>query len=70
MQHRIETQIPPDGRIILDDLPFEEGENVVVVVTKLPPEKPGEKSYPLRGLTAEYKRPFEPVAEDDWSAAQ
>ena len=70
MQHRIETEVEQSGTIILHDLPFHEGEKVVVVITTHPPEPGQEKRYPLRGLSVEYKNPFDSVAEDDWSAMQ
>lgn len=70
MQTRIETKIEQDGTIILRDLPFREGETVVVVITTRPVETGQENRYPLRGLAVEYKNPFDPVAENDWSATQ
>jgi len=70
MQHSIETKIEQDGTIILSGLPFHEGETVVVVITTRPIGTGGEKLYPLRGLTVEYKNPFDPVAENDWSATR
>ncbi len=67
MQHRIETKVEQSGTIVLRDLPFREGEEVVVVITTHPAEPSQGKPYPLRGLTVEYKDPFGSVAEDDWS---
>ncbi|MEK6410134.1 MAG: hypothetical protein AABN34_24680 [Acidobacteriota bacterium] len=66
MQHRIETEVEPSGTIILRDLPFHEGEKVVVVITTHSTEPGREKHYPLRGLSVEYKNPFDSVAEDEW----
>lgn len=70
MQHRIETEVKKSGTIILRDLPFHEGEKVIVTISTHSPEPELEKRYPLRGLSVEYKKPFDSVAEDDWSAAQ
>jgi hypothetical protein len=70
MQHRIETEVEQSGTIILHDLPFHEGEKVVVVITTQPAEAVQKNGYPLRGLAVEYKNPFDSVAEDDWSAMQ
>lgn len=70
MQHRIETEVEQSGTIILHDLPFHEGEKVVVVITSHPAEAVHGNGYPLRGLAVEYKNPFDSVAEDDWSAMQ
>jgi hypothetical protein len=36
-------------------------------IQKSPPLPAGEP-YPLRGTTAHYDRPFEPVAPDEWGA--
>ncbi len=68
MQHRTETSVAQNGTIILNGLPFHEGEKVIVVVTTRPKNKAAQTSYPLRGLPVEYKYPNEPVAENDWSA--
>jgi len=68
MQHRVETRVDQSGTIILHDLPFREGEKVVVVISTRPDE-PG-AGYPLRGLSVEYKDPFDSVAENDWGAMQ
>ena len=70
MEHRIETRIENGGIIILHDLPFPEGEKVVVVITTRSVEADQKKLYPLRGLPVIYKNPFESVAENEWSAMQ
>ncbi len=66
MQHRTETRVELDGTIILRDLPFHEGDRVVVVITTRPANNLPPATYSLRGLPVEYKHPFEPVAENDW----
>jgi len=70
MQHRIETEVEQSGTLILHDLPFREGEKVIVVITTHPTEPVQGNRYPLRGLTVEYKNPYDSVAENDWSAMQ
>jgi hypothetical protein len=67
MQHRTETKVGPSGTIILRGLPFPVGGKVVVVITTQVEMDSPITSYSLRGLKAEYKNPFEPVAEVDWS---
>lgn len=69
MQHRIEAKVGPDGSIILHGLPFHEGETVEIVVKSSEKKKDEDKDYPLRGTPVIYERPFDPVAENDWSAA-
>ena len=70
MQHRVETEVEQSGTITLHDLPFQEGEKVVVVISTHPAETKSATRYPLRGLSVEYKNPFDSVAENDWSAMQ
>ncbi len=66
MQHRTETKVELNGTIILRDLPFHEGDKVVVVITTRPQSTAQPAAYSLRSLPVEYKHPFEPVAENDW----
>lgn len=70
MEHQVETSVEADGTITLHDLPFHEGERVVVTITEKPTQPASENRYPLRGLPITYIRPFDPVDEDEWSAAQ
>jgi len=68
MEHRIETSIGQDGIIVLRDLPFHEGEKVVVVITPRTTATDQMNLYPLRDLPVVYKNPFDSVAENEWSA--
>lgn len=70
MQHQIETEVEKSGTIILHDLPFHEGEKVMVVITPRLATPNNGNRYPLRGLKVEYKNPFDSVVEDEWSAMQ
>jgi hypothetical protein len=68
--HRIETTLTEDGTLTLSHLPFQAGEAVEIIVlprTSAPDPDPADR-YPLRGLSAPYDRPTEPVAADDWEA--
>ncbi len=67
MQYRIETQIQEDGKIMLNDLPFQKGESIVVVINTNVQENKSENKYPLHGVAINYKNPFEPIAENEWS---
>lgn len=66
MEFRIEAKIEPNGTIVLHDLPFHEGDKVMVVITTQPDNPSSNSDYSLRGLPVEYKDPFDPVAESDW----
>ena len=63
-----ETVLQQDGRLILERLPFARGEAVQVYLAAH--EHSGADSFSLRGTVVRYEKPFEPVAEDDWAAAQ
>ena len=64
--HQIHKTVSPDGTIVLDDLPFEAGDEVnvtIVKATKFDPKNP----YPLRGTPYRYEDPFSPlISPDDW----
>lgn len=67
--HRVETTLTEDGTLTLQQLPFQAGEAVEVIV--LPnlvlSSSPGE--YSLRGTPLSYREPAEPVGEQDWEAS-
>ena len=65
--HRIETAVQPNGKIVLENLPFDEGEEVEIIIleTKVKKET-AQKS--LRGTLLKYEQPFEPIAVEDWEA--
>lgn len=65
---RIESVVRPNGRIIIEGLPFEEGEIVEVVVSENRGSKTvADNPYPLRGTPFRYDDPFESVISlDDW----
>ena len=67
MQLRTETSVQSNGTIVLNGLPFHEGDKVIVVITAQPETSQQIPPYSLRGLAVEYRDPFEPVAENDWS---
>lgn len=67
MQLRTETSVQPNGTIVLCGLPFREGDKVVVTITPQQETSQQIPPYSLRGLAVEYRDPFEPVAENDWS---
>ncbi len=69
LAHRIETTIRPDGTVLLDQLPFQAGEAVEIIILAVP-AKPKGAVYPLRGTSIQYDQPTEPVSQDDWTATQ
>lgn len=65
--HRVETTLSQDKTLILQDLPFEAGDNVEIVIFKREQSEPSTEKYPLRGQKVVYLQPTEPVAGEDWN---
>ncbi len=66
--YRIETTISKDGTISIRNLPFAKGDKVEILVRSRKREKDkNQVKYPLRGLPINYTKPFDSVAESDWS---
>ena len=64
---RIEAIVQPNGRVILNDLPFEEGKQVEIIVLDTNGKETGPWSNPLKGTVLRYDDPFEPAAPaEDW----
>jgi len=66
--HRIETVLREDGKLLLDQLPFQAGQAVEVII--LPASRPTPSGHALRGTVLRYDQPTDPVAEADWGALQ
>lgn len=65
---RVETRVQQNGRIVIENLPFEEGKGVEVIV--LEQDESARKStsdnpYPLRGTSYKYDDPFSPLLPDE-----
>ncbi len=65
--HRIETTVQKDGKLVIQDIPFQAGEMVEVIILPVLKSRTHDK-YPLQGTVLEYLNPTEPVASDDWEA--
>ncbi len=66
--HRVETTLTQNGTLTLEDLPFQAGEAVEVIVQTNHSPVPNQNRYPLRGTPVYYPDPTDPVAEQDWEA--
>ena len=66
--HHVKAVVQPDGGLILDRLPFQAGQAVQVII--IPHDGDSAGFCSLRGMPVQYDRPFDPVAVDDWDAAQ
>ena len=68
--YSIEKVIAPDGKLLLDTLPFLAGETVQVIILPSKSLKKVHRSALLKGSVVEYSDPLEPVVQDDWAALQ
>ncbi len=65
--YRVETTLQKDGTLTLQQLPFQAGETLEIIILRRS-SPPSSDAYPLRGLPVQYVEPNEPVAEGDWEA--
>jgi hypothetical protein len=68
--YRVETVLTQDRTLTLDNLPFEAGDAVEVIILPRPAVPSRQEKYPLRGQPIRYDRPTDPVAEEEWDAAR
>ena len=61
--------IAEDGTLKQENLPFEPGEEVEVIVLAEVRNAHRERRYPLRGTPLVYEDPTGPVGDADWQAA-
>ncbi|MEW6126494.1 MAG: hypothetical protein AB1757_05600 [Acidobacteriota bacterium] len=66
--HQIETVLTKDGVLVLNDLPFQAGETVEVIIVSRSIKKDVKNPYSLQGTPLIYENPMEPVAVEDWEA--
>ena len=59
--HRIEKVVQPNGTLILENLPFEAGKTVEIIVLEKQTKAKAKNEYPLRGTPYKYDDPFAPV---------
>ena len=68
--YRVEAILEQDGTLTLSNLPFRAGEAVEIIILAQPHGLASHQRYPLRGTSVHYSEPTEPVAQEDWEAAQ
>jgi hypothetical protein len=71
MMHRIDDLIVQDGKIVLSELPFSDGQHVSVVVdasqTSISRKSISEVRSILKNSVTRFDDPFEPmIPEDNW----
>lgn len=72
MQHAYRTHghVSQDGSVKVENLPFDAGAEVEIIVLADERRAREERRYPLRGTSVTLVDPTAPVAEDDWGALQ
>lgn len=58
----VESKVIKNGRVIIENIPYPDGDEIEIIFWK----KPKEKKYPLRGERFELLKPFDSVSENDW----
>ncbi len=65
--HRIETSLTENGKLVLQNLPFNKGDEVEIIILERNYTKIAPKSHPLKGTVISYEDPFESAtAAEDW----
>ena len=64
--YRVEVTISDNGTLLINNLPFQAGDKVEVVVRSRKPKGAKTNRYSLRGTSIQYLNPFESVAENAW----
>ena len=67
---RAHGHIAEDGTLRLENLPFEPGEEVEVIVLAEARSAGQGRRYPLRGAPLVYDDPTGPVGDPDWEASR
>lgn len=60
--HRIETKLTKNGTLILEDLPFQAGEAVEIIILERSSQPSDSNPYPLQGKVIHYDEPIEPIS--------
>lgn len=69
--HRVESVVEPNGRVLLENLPFEEGKTVEIIVLETNEKETVFQKNPIKGALLKYDNPFEPACPpEDWEALQ
>ena len=66
LAYKTEIIMEKSGMLNLQELPFEAGDNVEVIILKKKGNNKKKKEYPLWGTPVEYIEPEEPAAIDEW----
>lgn len=69
-KHKATAKVGKGGKIILENVPFAEGDEVEVTVeTAVKDGRQGRLKHPMRGSVIRYDDPFEPACPpEEWEA--
>jgi hypothetical protein len=63
--YKTEAIIQKEGELCLQNLPFQAGDEVEVILLRRELKPARDNQYPFRGVPIRYEDPTSPVAEDD-----
>jgi hypothetical protein len=66
--YRVQSRISPDGTLKLENVPFQPGETVEVIVLAEERLVREQRRYPLRGKPLSYQDPMEGIGTSEWDA--
>ena len=64
--YRVDTTLTEDGKITLDDLPFQAGDAVEIIIVPRSSQPTEKELQPLQRKVSYYDKPIDPVAHEDW----
>lgn len=59
--HRIETALTEDGKLLIQNLPFNKGDQVEIIILERNSAKNNAEASPLKGKVISYEDPFDPT---------
>ena len=67
--YRTNAVVHDGGTVVIENVPFQEGQRLEVILLERPEASANASSRSLRGEPVRYVDPFDSVAEDDWTAS-
>lgn len=66
--YRVQSRVSPEGTLKLENVPFQPGETVEVIVLAEERLVREQARYPLRGKPLAYQNPMDGAATSEWDA--
>ncbi|MDQ3637652.1 MAG: hypothetical protein M3426_06605 [Actinomycetota bacterium] len=64
--YRTNVVVHDDGTVVIENLPFQKGQRLEVILLERTRDSANASSRALRGEPVRYVDPFDSVAEDEW----